>query len=278
MIMKIISHLLTALCLLFLACSAWSQDETRVDTSFESIIWKGIPLDLHLNAGTESILRFPERVQVGLPPDMVGMFEVESVSNTVYITPLSDFNETRIRFRLVDSNNVLLFDVRASETGQTVLLDVVDGIQLQGQHSNAQSTTPSSPIAEERYDYVDLIRYAFQNIYSPERLIKPLQGVVERQLADNSIVKHIVSGHDINAKPVSQWVTNDGLFVTAVYLQNLDGHSVRLDPRRFRHSKFWLATSLYSNVLSPNLQVGDVTTMVVVSDTKWEDSVSWLRQ
>ena len=121
-----------------------------------------------------------------------------------------------------------------------------------------------------------LTRYAFQNIYSPDRLIKDLVGVFQIPVVDLAYT-HLVVGSMVSARPVAQW-KNEDRYVTALLLRNVGHREVQLDPRFFRGSRFWETASLISSNLSPSEHYGDVTAMVVISDKKWEDYEQWLAE
>lgn len=245
------------------------------NSQYENVFWRDRPISMHLETGVERLIRFPSPVQVGIPPDMMGLVQVESASNVVYITAHTDFEAVRFRFRELASGKIYLFNVSASPDGHSSLVQVIDGRTSNDEVSVAAESNPASEQAN--YGYHTLSRFAFQSVYAPERLIKGLQGVREYSIKSKKPLRHLIPGEAVAAVPWKQWRSPDGLYVTAVYLTNLSGVSVALDPRHMRHSKDALFTSLMTDHLAPRDALGDSTAMVVISGKPWEDSVQWLR-
>lgn len=245
------------------------------NSSYETLIWKGNPLRIHIQSGQETLIKFPSPVQIGPRPDMVGMVDAMSIKSTVHLTPLSDFKHSRFRFRRLDTGDIIVIDIQSSPDGASALFNVVDSLTSNDEatvlsESNSRRTAPE-------YGYIDLARFAFQQVYSPERLQEPLKGLGSISIKDKQPILDLVAGENIAAIPWGQWKSPNGLYVTAVYLNNLSSFTVSLDPRRFRHSDQWLATSLYSGHLTPSATLGDSTTMVVIGTSAWDDAVTWLR-
>lgn len=244
-------------------------------SSYETLIWRGNPLRIHIQTGVETLIRFPSPVQIGPRPDMIGMADTMSINSTAHLTPRADFEHTRYRFRRLDTGDIIVIDIRSSPDGASTLFNVVDSLTSNDAASIQAETNVAEP--EPDYGYIDLARFAFQQVYSPERLQDSLKGVGSIKIKDKSPLLDLVAGERVAAIPWGQWKAPNGLFVTAVYLNNLSSFIVTLDPRHFRHSDQWLATSLYSGHLTPNDSLGDSTTMVVISTSAWDDAVAWLR-
>ena len=255
--------------------------ENSLDNSaYERVFWKQRPIRMHFMTGVERLLRFPAPVQIGLPPELAGMVQVESVENVVYLTPLADFDVTRLRFRELDSGTIYLVDAQASPMGSDSLVELVNAQTSNDLPSTIAEGGVERHQAREKsqgYGYGELNRYAFQQVYAPERLVKPLSGVSKLSIRSKKPIAHLVAGENIAATPLAQWRTTDGLYVIAVYLNNLSHRTVELDPRRFRHSDDWLSTGLITGHLTPHDTLGDASTLVVISKSSWGDSVQWLR-
>lgn len=255
--------------------SAFANDLDR--SGYEKLFWRGRPVNIHLETGVERLIRFPSPVQVGVPPDMVGMLRVESAANVVYLTPLADFDAVRVRFRRLDTGTIFLFNMQSSTEGVSSLLELVDAQTRNDDVSVAAEGASGKSRETADYGYLTLTRFAFQNVYAPERLIEPLKGVSKQTIKSKQPIRHLVPGEAIAAVPWAQWRAPNGLYVMAVYLSNLSGRSVQLDPRMFRHASQWLSTALFTGYLAPHNALGDSTTLVIISSSTWDDSVSWLR-
>jgi integrating conjugative element protein (TIGR03749 family) len=134
---------------------------------------------------------------------------------------------------------------------------------------NNAETQPISTVA--------LVRFAFQQVYAPDRLIKPVAGIHEAKIKDARVIKHLFPGRGVLAKPLAQWRTPEGRYVTALYVRNTEQRIVELDPRQIRAGRGWSTASFLTGVLAPASNIGDSTTMVVVSDGAWKESTAWLR-
>jgi integrating conjugative element protein (TIGR03749 family) len=245
-------------------------------SSYEKLFWRGRPINIHLQTGVQHLIRFPSPVQIGMTPDLSSNVSVESAANVVYLTAKADFDAVRIRFRRLDTGTIYLFNIRSSKKGSSSLTELVDAQTSNDEVSDVAEGSPNKP-GKTPYGYVTLTRFAFQKVYAPDRLIEDLKGVSERTLKSKQPIRHLIPGSEVAAVPWAQWTTPNGLYVTAVYLSNMANQSVQLDPRNFRHSKEWLSTSLFAGHLAPHDALGDSTTMVVISEAPWEDSIAWLR-
>ena len=242
----------------------------------QTIIYKGRPLHVEIPVGAERLIEFGRAIDIAVPSELAGSVQVESIAGTIFMTASEPFSSKRFRFRDRETNEMLLLDVTARRGADLLPVRVLSAEQ-------AMSITESSDRAVERESKVKApgvvaaVRFAFQQVYSPERLIDPVQGINPANLDNTSVLNHLVPGYKVLAKPLAQWRTIDGLYITAVFIKNTESRTVLLDPRALRAGAGWQSASFRDGVLAPTDNHGDSTTLVVVSDRTWSGSTQWLR-
>lgn len=273
-----------SICLVFAACvfgsiaSVFAQmSTTDVSTSgWSTIAYRGIPIELEIKAGEESILQFPWRVEMGTSSEMLDMVKLEPIGDSVFLTPRSDFDKTRFYAEAVDSGAMFQIDIVSSNDGRPRMVRFLDG---RGQDAPPErvevqrhTTTPDSVEELGGYSWATVARFALQNIYSPERLIEPLQNMNEIKTDTTSVIADLVPGAEITARPWAQWQTIDGMYVIAVELQNQSHYGVTINPTKLRHSLVWKASAYWANYVYPAGELGDRTTMVIITPDSWENT------
>ncbi len=267
-------------CLLATAAVAVLSPAMLLANSFdtggtETVYYKGRPLIVEVPVGGERMLEFGRAIQVGLPKALIGKVQAESIAGTVYLVANEAFEHERFRFRDVDTGEILVLDMTARPGGASAPLRIRSAATQSDQVPEAVTVEPASNGVLPPSD-VALVRHAFQSVYSPDRLVKPIAGMQAVTLRDDTVVRRLIPGFDVAAKPIAQWRSDDGRFVTAVYIRNLEQRVIELDPRSIRAGRGWITSSFLTGVLAPATNVGDATTLVVVSDGDWGE-FAWLR-
>lgn len=220
---------------------------TSLGVSAELLMqWNRVPLRVDLNVGEERIIFFDKNVQVGLPTDIDGKIEVQSTGGAVYFKAKEPFDLTRLQFRDMESNQIILIDMKASkEKGK---LDNVRVLYAESVANNG-TTLPQTEVSDSESEKTvesalpvpaALIRYAAQSLYAPPRTIEPLAGVRRVALKLPKNIRNLMPNLAINAMPLEAWEL-DGYVVTAVRLKNLESIRVQLDPR-YLQGYFYAAT------------------------------------
>lgn len=287
--MKLISVFIIALASLASSnvqaqASSSPNPDTAVNAGWATVRYDGVPIKITIQANQESTLRFPWRVRLGLPSEMLSAIEVVSAGDTSFITPLMAFKETRFVAEDQATGAVMFIDITASVDGEPRRLNFIDNrrnIAASLSPGAEPSSTTSTPFNQQRNDvggeefsYAVLSRLAYQSTFSEERAIDRLEGVNEAPIQEPLSINNLVPGHNILATPITQWRTGSGLFMTSVHLRNRDPQVVSLDVRTFRHTTSWLASSFWSTQLAPSGTFGrDETVMVVISTTSWNSTI-----
>ena len=274
--------------IVFLAMAALARPSAAA-VDYQTLNYTGEPLRLHLVPGEQSILIFPWRVHYGTSAKALGAMEIQPIGDTLYITPMTDtVGEVLYWFKnpatgamiqayvRVDENGAPLHarvqDVRNGPPGAPTALTGGEEHAPRGQGPRAQAGAPTSEEAIE-HGAATLVRFAMQEIYAPERLRQPLQGVNLVRLTDPSGVDWLFVGAEILARPWAEWKTSDGLYVTVLELTNLESRPVGLDPRRIRYSPLLDWAAMLDTSLEPNGSLFSSTALVLLSRGSWRETL-----
>ncbi len=229
--------------------------------TFERIEWKKAPIRLELKVGQEQRIEFPASVKVGVPASVQGLLRTQSVNGTVYLLAHAPFGSNRLMVRELDSGRIYLFDVTAAEEG-----GVGHPIQIYvAGTSKMDSATASSDARQDPPSYIQLTRFAAQQLYAPSRLVRDRPGIVRVPVARDPV--DLLHGGTVQATPLVAWRTN-GLYVTAVKLTNRTHQAQTLDPRDLRGS--WLTASFQHHRLLPKGDEADTTAVYLISARPFE--------
>ena len=169
-------HILTlglglALCLLQPLVQAESETLERIE-------WKKAPIRLELTVGQEQRIEFPAAVKVGVPESLQSLLRTQSVNGTVYLLAHAPFGSNRLLVRELDSGRIYLFDVTASEEGgasHPMQIYVADTASSGNDSATAGHDADRGPPG-----YIQLTRFAAQQLYAPTRLLKEHPGIGAR--------------------------------------------------------------------------------------------------
>ena len=120
--------------------------------------------------------------------------------------------------------------------------------------------------------YVALTRFAAQQLYAPERLLRELEGVYRVPVSDQGTVPLIRTAGtlaEIEATPLASWADETGLYVR---LRNLTSQPVVLDPRTALRGE-WLAATFQHARLFPAGHEADTTAVYLISARPFADAL-----
>lgn len=242
--------------------------------SVEHRIWNRKPLNIILPVGQERIISFPGEVSIDVPASIKKISRIQIRSEgSVYWIAGREFNQKRI---IVKSKfgRVYLLDVSASIDAPMHPLIIIDEL-IDNKHKKntetGQSTVAITDIKTQGYDYVDLIRYAAQSIYSPKRLIKELPGITRFPVISKNLP--LYRGQSLTVAPLAQWKTNSlpSLYVTALTAINTTSKLHEVDVRRIRGE--WLARSAQHGAVGPKDSKTHDTTIYLISDLPFMEAI-----
>jgi integrating conjugative element protein (TIGR03749 family) len=250
----------------------------------ERLAWARVPLAITLPVGRERLVSFPVPVKVGLPLDLgPDRLRTQIVGGTVYWTALQAFKAQRVQVQAVDSGNIYLVDLAASqgapalpplevalpETAPGAITGFV-GAALPAAGPGAPAFPPPEPPKPREQDYGTLIRMAAQHLYAPARLHQVPEGV-QRAPAGGDPSPRLVRGFAVDATPLAAW-RSGSLYVTAVKLKNRLDEPVDLDPRRLRGQ--WRAAAFQHGRLAPRGDLRDTSAVYLVSTQPYPEALN----
>ncbi len=240
---------------------AQSLAHAETDT-LERIEWKKVPIRLELVVGQEQRIEFPNAVKVGVPASVQPLLRTQSVNGTVYLLAHAQFDTNRLMVRELDSGRIYLFDVTSTKDGVAA-----HPVQIYITDDRSADNLEENVVSLEQLDYIQLTRFAAQQLYAPSRLVKDNPTVNRTPISRDSV--DLLHGGSVKATPLVAWRAN-GLYVTAVKLTNLTPQARTLDPRDLRGA--WLTASFQHHRLLPMGDEADTTVVYLISARPFEVS------
>ncbi len=232
----------------------------------EHVVWQRTPIEITLPVGKERFVSFPTEVQFGynhsLLPD--SLLRVQNDNRTLYLLAQKPFSTQRVEVKL-NSGEIILLDIQAKNKASDNPIDIV-----LPQLNN--STNVDNDSSNESVSYVTLTRYAIQQLYAPERLLKQ-SNVITRFPMDAPHIVPLFYDGSATAMPLASWRGKD-LYITALLIKNTLDQSLRLDPRLLCGA--WKAASFYpqSTVAPLGAPINrDATTLFLVSNVPFSNSI-----
>ncbi len=258
-------------------------------TGFERIFWNKTPVEITLRTGRERLIHFPDMVRVKPPEDRSAEeLKISVVDNVVYLKALKDFPTGRMRVQAFnhasgsfEGGEIYLLDLSARQRGgteQVLIIDKANSPSASSTQALAQTQAQATdPLAAQGYeepdqpsvDMVELVRYAAQQLYAPERLMPSHPAVYRTPLRVKTLTA-FYRGGELQSTPLASW-KGSGLYVTAVKLQNTTTMPLTLDPRLFRGQ--WRSRTLQHTGLARHHNEADTTTVYLVSDRPFHESL-----
>lgn len=242
----------------------------------ERVLWDKRPISVHIQRGRERIIHFPDEVRYWLPDLIKHKVSALAANGVLYLKALDVFPVTRIRVQSLGDQRVYLLDLVIDDS-PSVNEELI--VMTRGSTTNlAKDTEAESPTEDWR---VRLTRFAAQQLYAPERLLVGDRSI-KRIPVKTSIPVSLIRGGGIEALPIAAW-QGGGLTVTAVKLRNLRHQSLRLQfnesdgVNTLNLSKLirgnWLTATLQHSTLEIAGQPDDTTTLYLVSDRSFVESL-----
>ncbi len=231
------------------------------------VVWKREPIQITLPMGVERFVSFPTKVQLGYNTSLLpsSVLRVENDNRTLYLFAKKPFPLVRMEAKLT-SGDIILLDINAKMHANDNPVDIVLP------KSTPVSSTPQSQSSAASINYVTLARYAIQQIYAPERLLKQSINIMRFPMETAHVISLFYDG-SASAMPLASW-RGGNLYVTALLIKNVLNQSLRLDPRLLCGT--WLAVSFYpQTTLAPHGTPinRDTSTLFVVSDQPFAQAI-----
>jgi integrating conjugative element protein (TIGR03749 family) len=250
-------------------------------------VWNGDPIAIQLPLNKEKRIVFPSHITVDVKGQLTtDQLHILNNDKSIYITALKPFPSIRVYVTLQTTNEVVLMDLSTDDKAstQTTYIDIKQNNSANALTSVASSTvTNHASLSAATNDnnnantdgetYVTLIRYAWQQLYAPERLLTSTPNVSRAAMHAEPFISTLVYGDKVIAHPEISWVYND-TYVTAVQLRNKYPHATQINIARDLCGN-WQAVTIYpSNYLKlQGNKAGDSATLFLVSKKPFAESM-----
>lgn len=206
-----------------------SQDMQKLQKYFpdnSSYVWQGNPIKIALPLNQEKRIIFPVQVT----PDLKGKLTTSQLriindDKSLYLTALKSFPKTRMFVSLTrpdGKSDVVMIDLVTSSNADKSPVSISFPQAAPAASSNGQGVTSSSfnnndSLSETNSNadtstdipdgdnYVTLIRYAWKELFAPERLISNPQGIMRAPMNTVAITSNLIYGDKVYAHPEISW-------------------------------------------------------------------------
>lgn len=193
----------------------------------QHIVWQKRPIEVSLPVNHERLVSFPFPVQMGVPVDLMDKVHVQNNRGTLYITAFKAFKTRRTEVKNIKTGEVILLNLSASEKSSDEPLNVVIGSEENKQNDTEQIQRQT--IDRKTDPYIDLTRYAAQQLYAPKRLLSNPHHIILVNHFGNQTVPLFLDG-SVVSQPLYEW-QGKNYYVTAVLIRNQMNMSITLKPR-----------------------------------------------
>jgi integrating conjugative element protein (TIGR03749 family) len=249
-----------------IALSLFSH-QLQADNAVERLFWDKVPLKITLLVGTERLVTFPAEVRVGVPWQLTDLLRTQSNQGTVYWLAKEPFEAQRIEVREIQSKRIYLIDLKASKKSGLSATPIEVIRKKTGQKPGNPRNTPRQK--RRAPGFVELTRFAAQQLYAPARLLKAAPGI-HRVSVSRQALTHLIRGDLIKAIPLVSWKSGQ-LYVTAVELVNTSQKTITLDPRNIRGE--WRTATFQHTILYPKGSEADTTALYLISDRPFQEAI-----
>ncbi len=240
------------------------------DITEGQLTWRGDPLSIALPLGKEKRVIFPEPVEVDINGKLTtDQLRIINNDQNLYLTAQSGFPKTRVYVTLKKSQQIILLDLLTADVGNNITQKIVISDKkvsppiAEAKNNSADSSSEEKIMSADAY--VTATRFAWQQLYAPQRLLNSDSGFTRTPMRSEFWTPELVYGDKVLAHPQASWQL-DGLYVTAVELRNKYSHTATVSLSHDLCGN-WQAATLYPNRhLKPmGEKSGDATTLFLIS-------------
>ena len=246
----------------------------------QNIAWDKSVIKLELIVGVEQLIHFNGPATVGLPSPLADhdVFRHLFTSETAYWKAMRPFRTERVKVRLDDTGDFVLFDVSARTERKPPKSVEPIAIVLPSDESKADMLVQKEA-PQDSVTMFDLLRYAAQTDYSPPRVVSAVRGVHALENTINTDLSPLYN-HSDNGK-VDMFVDEiwgaEGWYVTSIVVRNRTASPVTIDPSKMQHtvrnvvngaSNHFLAAAMLHRVLGPRggTSTADNSRIYIITD------------
>jgi integrating conjugative element protein (TIGR03749 family) len=251
----------------------------------ELMKWERIPLQIPLSLAHERVVFVDKNVRVGFPPALNGKLRVQSTGGAVYLKAEATFPTTRLQLQDVESGEVILLDVTASETGPSEPVRLIyrgdvttlsreNDVPLRGASGRASDrmsgeTAPASKATTRPETWDDnvplpvaLTRYAAQSLFAPLRTVDAVAGIHPLNLHLPGRLTTLYPSAPLTVTPLVAWGMGRRA-VVALLIRNAQRRTITLDPRALQGE--FVAATFQHGWLGPAGTPEDTTVLYLVT-------------
>ena len=238
--------------------------------SDEHIVWKRAPIKITLPVGKERFVTFPKEVQFGYNTNLLpsSILQLENDNQTLYLYAKKSFATQRTEAKL-SNGEIVLLDINAKSKADDNPIDIV----LPKTEKSVDGGV-SQDVSQLSCNYVTLTRFAVQQLYAPQRLLKESMSITRFPMNTKHSVALFYDG-SVSAMPLASWRGGD-YYVTALLIKNLLNQPLRLDPRLlcgdWKTATFYPQTTLAPRATPINK---DTSTLFVVSNRPFSQAIQF---
>ena len=228
--------------------------------------WTGdpIPVDLSVGAERRITVKGADELRIGIPPNLHDKFTAQSINDSSWWKSDTPIDSARVIIGVIPTGEFVVTEVTATE-------DATPLPRSRHQHPRRPPPRQIPPLAStHQTGYAALTRWTIQQLYSPDRLRRPLTGVTEDTVSKKPMKLFrcgpsvpSACGGSVEATAVAVWRAQNH-YVTAVHLENTTDVPIVLDPRDLRGR--WRTAAFVHSRLMPAEHPRSTTTLVLISD------------
>lgn len=234
----------------------------------ERVLFDRRPIRVAVAAGRERIVHLPWVAAIEIPPSADPHLQIQVIDKQAFIrsdTP----TQIRVVAQGMEGEGFIPLDITVRD-GANVPdeLDVFIKADTTSAASSKAQSEDDDADSIEAPDMVQMSRYCLQQVYAPQRLIKPLPGVRQVEIK-SAVVTGLYRGGAVLTTPIGAWRSTDQ-YVTAVRLTNRMAQAIDLDMEALRGH--WLAATPQHWRLLPNGTDADTTVVCLISAQAFDAS------
>ena len=248
---------------------------TRADS--QRIVW-GELAELVIPVGVEQQITTdpPTNLEIGVPPELSEELDLLVAAGRIFLTAKTSFRNRKIVIRHSQYGSMV---VRLSAVPETASLDYTLTLPVP-----AHAEDKSAGDDQCSHGYIELARWALQQLYAPERLTSDSRCLVLVPINDRPFDlfrcgKTMLCGGGAAAVPIASW-KGRGHWVHALKIKNYTPRRVLLDPRDIGVYQGLLAVSFAHAWLDASGGGDDTTVAVLIADNKLDaviPATRWLK-
>ena len=245
-----------------------SMSLSNEDEQYISLLW-GDVADITLPIGIEQVIATEplSNLDVGLPSEASDKLSLLNAGGRIFLTANEAFNGAKLI-------------LKHNERGSTIINLSASDSAIQKNYTLHIPSLPQTTIQETHScprNYVEITRWALQQMYAPERILKdencfsPYK-VVLTTLDMFVCERTLLCGGGASVAPMFSWRSSNNLFIHVVTIKNNRTQKIILDTRDVVFSKEMLAITFAHGWLDIAGSIVDNTVAVLITSTKLEDT------